>query len=51
MLVILWTFIRPDGLAVLKKPFVQNTDAVFAGGYLLRSYDDGRTWNDLIIPL
>ncbi len=29
----LWTFIRPDGLAVLKKPFVQNTDAVFAGGY------------------
>lgn len=46
----LWTFIRPDGLAVLKKPFVQNTDAVFAGGYLLRSYDDGRTWNDLIIP-
>ena len=46
----LWTFIRPDGLAVLKKLFVQNTDAVFAGGYLLRSYDDGRTWNDLIIP-
>ena len=46
----LWSFIRPEGLAKLPKPFVQNTDAVFSGGYLLRSHDDGKTWSDLVIP-
>lgn len=46
----LWTFIRPDGLGNLQKPFIKNTDAVFAGGYLLRSHDDGKTWNDLVTP-
>ena len=42
----LWSFIRPEGLAKLPKPFVQNTDAVFSGGYLLRSHDDGKTWSE-----
>lgn len=47
----LWTFIRADGLAQLRRPFIRNGDAVFAGGYLLRSHDDGKSWGGLTIPV
>ena len=39
----LWTFIRPDGLAVLKKPFVQNMTLFLQEDICSVLIDDGRT--------
>lgn len=46
-----WAFLRPEGMAALKKPFFQAGEAVFLGGYLLRSKDGGRNWDNPIYPL
>tara|TARA_R110002049_G_scaffold15981_4_gene64530 strand:+ start:3966 stop:5222 length:1257 start_codon:yes stop_codon:yes gene_type:complete len=46
-----WAFVRPDGLANLKQPsFINSGNAVFLGGYLVRSHDGGKTWGDAIYP-
>jgi len=37
-----WTFLRPDGVAKLKPPFLQNLPgSIFNGGYYVRSTDGG----------
>lgn len=46
-----WTFVRPDGMANLKKPYFLAGGAVFLGGYLVRSNDGGKHWSDAIYPL
>ncbi|WP_222942361.1 sialidase family protein [Arenibacter arenosicollis] len=46
-----WAFVRPDGLSNLKEPsFINSGNAVFLGGYLVRSHDGGKTWGDAIYP-
>lgn len=45
-----WAFIRPDGIPNLKKPYFMAGGAVFLGGYLLRSLDNGKTWEGPIYP-
>lgn len=46
-----WAFLRPDGISNLKQPNLINSEnAVFLGGYLVRSYDGGQTWGDVLYP-
>ncbi|ASO04620.1 sialidase family protein [Arenibacter algicola] len=48
-----WSFVRQDGLPNLKDPYFshyQVQGAIFAGGYLVRSTDGGKTWGDVIYP-
>jgi len=45
-----WAFLRPDGVANLKKPYFMAGDAVFLGGYLVRSSDGGKTWQGPVYP-
>ena len=46
-----WSFLRPDGVAKLKPPFLQNyPGSIFNGGYYVRSTDGGRSWSDEIRP-
>lgn len=46
-----WAFLRPDGLSNLKQPsFINSGNAVFLGGYLVRSQDGGKSWGDVIYP-
>lgn len=46
-----WSFLRPDGVAALKPPFLQNyPGSIFTGGYYVRSADGGRTWSDALYP-
>ena len=45
-----WAFIKPEGIKNLKKPFALLGDAVFLGGYLVRSTDGGKTWQGPIYP-
>ncbi len=46
-----WSFLRPDGVAALKPPFLQNyPGSIFNGGYYVRSADGGRTWSDALYP-
>lgn len=46
-----WTFVRPDGVANLKPP-VRNVgyNAIFNGGYYLRSEDGGESWQGPMRP-
>ena len=46
-----WAFVRPDGMAKLKKPYFLAGGAVFLGGYLLRSTDGGENWGQPVYPL
>ncbi len=46
-----WAFVRPDGLPNLKKPYFKAGGAIFLGGYLVRSSDGGKSWQDVIYPL
>ena len=39
-----WAFIRTDGIPNLKKPYSENSGAIFLGGYLIRSLNGGRSW-------
>jgi hypothetical protein len=45
-----WAFVRPDGVPNLKKPYFEAGGAFFLGGYLVRSFDNGKTWGDPIYP-
>lgn len=45
-----WAFLRPDGMLNLKKPYFKAGDAVFLGGYLVRSSDGGETWLGPVYP-
>jgi sialidase-1 len=41
-----WAFVRPDGIANLRKPYSESmSGVVFLGGYLLRSQDGGKSWD------
>jgi hypothetical protein len=46
-----WAFVKPEGLANLKKPFLEaGKGAIFLGGYIIRSMDGGKRWEDPIFP-
>jgi sialidase-1 len=45
-----WAFVRPDGIPNLREPFAKAGDAIFLGGYLVRSVDGGITWQKAIYP-
>lgn len=46
-----WTFLRPDGVAKLKPPFLQNfPGSIFNGGYYVRSTDGAKTWSGPFYP-
>lgn len=46
-----WAFVRPDGIPNLKQPYFQSGNAIFLGGYLVRSTDGAKTWGDAEYPL
>ena len=45
-----WAFINPEGISNLKAPYNETGGAIFLGGYLVRSVDGGKTWQDPIYP-
>ncbi|SDF88417.1 BNR repeat-like domain-containing protein [Dyadobacter soli] len=45
-----WAFLRPDGMEKLKQPYFMTGEAVFLGGYIVRSTDGGKTWQGPIYP-
>jgi hypothetical protein len=46
-----WAFIRPDGIANLKKPVFQiEGGVVFLGGFFLISHDGAKTWQGPFYP-
>lgn len=45
-----WAFLRPDGMDKLKQPYFMTGEAVFLGGYIVRSTDGGKTWKGPIYP-
>lgn len=46
-----WAFVREEGLANLKQPVFQNREgSVFLGGYVLRSTDNGNSWDGPFYP-
>ena len=45
-----WAPLHGDTFAKLKQPVARAGDFAFLGGYLLRSKDDGQTWQGPIIP-
>ncbi len=45
-----WAFLHPDGIGKLKKPYFQAANATFLGGYILRSVDQGKTWQAPVYP-
>lgn len=46
----IWAFIRPDGIQNLDKPYIEAGGAIFLGGYLIRSFDGGKSWGKPIYP-
>ena len=45
-----WAYVRDQGLANLKQPVFSHGKSVFLGGYVLRSTDQGNTWNGPFYP-
>jgi hypothetical protein len=45
-----WTFIKQDDIDNLKKPVSNYGEAVFLGGYVLRSTDGGKNWQGPFYP-
>lgn len=45
-----WAPVRSEALDSLKKPFLFADGAIFLGGYMLRSTDDGKTWKLPLYP-
>ena len=45
-----WAFVREEGLPNLKRPYADAGGAIFLGGYILRSSDDGKTWKGPLYP-
>ena len=46
----LWTMVSEEGRENLKKPYSENSAAVFMGGYLVHSADGGKTWQGPVYP-
>ena len=45
-----WAFLTDEEKETLKKPFAESGGAVFLGGYLVRSFDGGNTWQGPVYP-
>ncbi|WP_298652631.1 sialidase family protein [uncultured Proteiniphilum sp.] len=45
-----WQYVNSTGLANLKQPYFKAGGAVFLGGYLVRSLDNGKTWQGPVYP-
>jgi len=45
-----WAFLTDEEKKTLKKPFAESGGAVFLGGYLVRSFDGGNTWQGPVYP-
>ena len=45
-----WAFVRPDGMDNLKKPYFLAGEAVFLGGYVMRSTDGAKSWQGPLYP-
>ena len=45
-----WAFVRPSGIPNLKEPYLNSGEAIFLGGYLVRSLDGGASWSKPIYP-
>ena len=45
-----WAFVHSDGLPNLKKPYFEAGGAIFLGGYLIRSNDGGKSWQEVLYP-
>lgn len=46
-----WAFVRPEGMANLRKPYFESKPGViFLGGYTIRSADHGTTWQGPYYP-
>ena len=45
-----WTIVRRDGIPHLKQPHIEAGGAIFLGGYLVRSTDGGKSWQDPVYP-
>lgn len=46
-----WQEVRPSGRPNLKKPYFDAGGYIFLGGYLVRSFDGGKSWQEPIYPL
>ncbi len=45
-----WQQVRPDGLSNLKPPYFESGGYIFLGGYVVRSEDEGKTWQGPYYP-
>ncbi len=46
-----WAFVRPEGVTNLKQPIAEIPDGVvFLGGYIIRSLDNGNSWQGPFYP-
>lgn len=45
-----WAFLRSDGLPRLKQPVFEAGGATFLGGYLVRSTNGGKEWDEAVYP-
>lgn len=45
-----WALLKPNAISKLKQPISRHGDFVFLGGYIVRSIDNGRSWEGPIIP-
>ena len=45
-----WAFLTDEEKKTLKKPFAESGGAIFLGGYLVRSFDGGNTWQGPVYP-
>lgn len=47
-----WQQVRESGLSNLKTPYLKTGEGyVFLGGYLVKSYDSGKSWGEAIYPI
>lgn len=45
-----WTTVRPEGIPNLKQPYFEAGGYIFLGGYVVRSVDNGKTWQGPYYP-
>ena len=45
-----WTHLREDAIAQLEQPVYHEGGWVALGGYIMRSLDNGKTWEGSIYP-
>lgn len=46
----LWVYLRQGAIVNLKEPHLERSNFLFQGGYLLRSFDGGESWEDPVYP-